>query len=310
MPQRSQPPITAAAYAGDFTGLLRRAQSEQRQKRLAWAMSFEQRRYTMVNAYQQYGTFRDAVANLDDTSAEGVKTKLRKLEAELRRKIECPICYEVMDPRISNKRHKGYVVYFNCGHAACTDCALKYKDRCENATCPLCRAPINGSLRDLQPPLPDADPQYCELSPTPRLLEEIAHDDDDAMTFQFPKAACYLCPNEFARGAVVKKHSSLTGKIVCVACADKPVPPCNRCARPCNHHDASGGTTLRNTVKTDDESPAAWSYTCGPCIRAQYEESGLKGLPSGATALLKKMGQKRDISGSTSSSSGCKRRRA
>ncbi len=147
------PLITAAAYAGNFGGLLKRAQSEQRQKRLAWALAFQHRRDAMISAHAQYGSYRDVVAYLGD-SADGVKTKLRKLEAELRKKIECPICYEVMDPRITNKRHKGYVVYFNCGHAACTECALTYRARCENATCPLCRAPIHGSLRGLQSPLP------------------------------------------------------------------------------------------------------------------------------------------------------------
>jgi hypothetical protein len=105
-----------------------------------------------------------------------------------------------MDPRISNKRHKGYVVYFNCGHAACTECALKCRARCENATCPLCRAAINGSLRDLQPPLADADPQLCELTPTPQLLEDLGQNDADAMTFPFPTGTCYLCPNEFKTG--------------------------------------------------------------------------------------------------------------
>ncbi len=151
--------------------------------------------------------------------------------------------------------------------------------------------------------MPDADPQLCELTPTPQLLEEIA--PDDAMTYSFPKGTCYLCPNEFKRGALVKKHSSLTSKVVCVACADKPVPSCSRCGKPCNHHDASGGTTLRNTLKADDGA-STWSYTCGPCLQAQCDENGSKGLPHGAAALLKKMGE----DNSASSSSAAKRRRS
>ena len=86
----------------------------------------------MIDAHVQYGSYRTAVADLGVSSAEGVKAKLRKLEADLRKKLECPICYDVMDPRISNKRHKGYVVYFNCGHAACAECALECRARCEN----------------------------------------------------------------------------------------------------------------------------------------------------------------------------------
>ena len=78
--------ITAAAYEGNFNGLLKRAQSEQRQKKLAWALAFQKRRDAMMNAHAQYGSYRGAVADLGDSSADGVKAKLRKLEADLRKK--------------------------------------------------------------------------------------------------------------------------------------------------------------------------------------------------------------------------------
>ena len=229
-----------------------------------------------------------------------------------------------MDPRIGNRRHEGYVVYFNCGHACCTECALELRNRNENVTCPLCRAAINGSLRELQQPLPDAEPQLCDLPPTydssQLVSREEEHSDADSTnysmnsTFPFPKGTCYLCPNEFRRGSVVTRHSSLTAKFVCCDCLAKPVPPCSLCANPCNHHDASGSTTLRNILKKDNGLCGAptWTYTCGPCIQAKSEENGGKCLPKGATSLLKKMEQERNVavsSGATSSNNCTKRRR-
>ena len=78
------PLITTAAHAGNVNALLKRAQSEQRQKKLAWAIAFQIRREAMINTHAQYTSYREA-ADIGD-SADGIKAKLRKLEADLRKK--------------------------------------------------------------------------------------------------------------------------------------------------------------------------------------------------------------------------------
>ncbi len=176
-----------------------------------------------------------------------------------------------MDPRITNKRHAKFVVYFNCGHASCTECALKWRERCtpNQSTCPLCRKNIESSLRGLELPLPDADPQYQVLTPTHGLLEAVTEElPNDCISFPFPKGACFICAAELKLGSIVKKHSVLTSRFVCAACAGKPVPNCRRCERPCNHHDPSGHTTLRNTAKE------GCTYLCAPCVELMYEANG------------------------------------
>ena len=59
--------ITAASYGGNFNGLLKRAQSEQRQKKLAWAIAFQTRREAMINTHAQYTSYREA-ADIGDSA--------------------------------------------------------------------------------------------------------------------------------------------------------------------------------------------------------------------------------------------------
>ena len=98
-----------------------------KQRNYAWAKYYEdvnQNHNSGVNHFQQVTTIVEK-----HEIPENIKTELIDLMKKLREKVECPVCYDVIEP--DNMK------LTNCGHKYCSSCYDKLIESTNK--CAICR---------------------------------------------------------------------------------------------------------------------------------------------------------------------------
>jgi len=101
-----------------------------KQTSFAWAKHYESQRDLITLISTEYHTIEKVVET--DVLPEFVKEELKGMMVELKKKIECPVCYEEISPED--------VGFTSCGHKYCSQCL----DRLKTSTkkCALCNRKI------------------------------------------------------------------------------------------------------------------------------------------------------------------------
>ena len=103
-----------------------------KQTAFAWHKYYEQMRRNLESErayYQRLNSMvQDRMVEQEEEEEKYIITQLKELMVELKKKIECPICYEDIDPE-----HLGIS---KCGHKFCQPCL----DRLKTSTkkCAIC----------------------------------------------------------------------------------------------------------------------------------------------------------------------------
>ena len=108
--------------------LQRKLNYSKKQTAYAWAKYYEEtasHHEQNVNNYQTNTTILTAV----DEMPQHIVVEIERMTAELKKQIECPICFEVIEV--------GGLKISGCGHKYCDGC-FKQIDKCE-----ICRRKIN-----------------------------------------------------------------------------------------------------------------------------------------------------------------------
>lgn len=93
-----------------------------KQKAFAWAKYYETVNERLEADHQNYRTF-NRVAE-DRTIPEHIKTEMKTMAEELKKKWECPVCLDMID----NKD----LEITNCGHFYCKGCLGSWKKTCKD----------------------------------------------------------------------------------------------------------------------------------------------------------------------------------
>jgi hypothetical protein len=96
-------------------------------RKFAWAKFFEAQRNALTTDIIHYHTLERVVEN---EIPEHLINELKEDMAKLQKKIECPICLEVITPED--------LAVSKCGHKYCKGCLETLKEQ-DNPKCALCR---------------------------------------------------------------------------------------------------------------------------------------------------------------------------
>ena len=266
--------------------LMARANDYRRRMKYAFACFFDEVRRSRTelaqirdDASQALGS---AAASGNGEALELTLKKFQQLVQELGRNCECPVCYEEVQAAEMNPQHKQFMKILHCGHILCGGCAFNMKQR-PSQTCPICRADIGSQLASAQAPMEDAVSQLRPKRDVAdlQIAQASVHEGASASTVREGtfvtryRGQCYLCDASWATGATVAKHRRVETKVVCVECAEKPMP-CTICAR-----DASDTDVLKNG------KAELKRFFCRPCVQQKHEAGDAKGIV-GATQFLKR----------------------
>lgn len=109
--------------------LSRQLAYQKKQTSYAWAKYYEAEREQQTSNIQQY---TQVVRVVEQDLPEFVKAEMTSMMEKLKKKIECPICLEVMEPST--------IGFANCGHKYCKECLDKLKTTTKK--CAVCRRKI------------------------------------------------------------------------------------------------------------------------------------------------------------------------
>ena len=104
-----------------------------REKKYAWAKYYQAENQEHHNNINTYHRLTPALTNLPPTTPQFVLDELKSLHIELRTKIECPICLDIIEPESMQ--------ITKCGHKYCKTCLDKLKETPEKK-CALCRTRV------------------------------------------------------------------------------------------------------------------------------------------------------------------------
>ena len=106
--------------------------TQKRRTAFAWAKYYEEMENTLANDTAQFYLNNRVVENHSDSFPEHIKKELEENLIALKRKIECPVCLEVIE--------QGQLDITNCGHKYCKTCLGKLKQTTKK--CALCRKKV------------------------------------------------------------------------------------------------------------------------------------------------------------------------
>jgi len=109
--------------------LKRKNDALERQKKFAWA-SFYKKVEEQLDAYSTIIQQAETLQQNQDIPKHLLNDYFDMAE-KLRKKIECPVCYDVVN--------KGNFSVPLCGHIFCRTCIEYYKSHNENPKCPICK---------------------------------------------------------------------------------------------------------------------------------------------------------------------------
>ncbi len=104
-----------------------------RQRRFAWGMYYRECSRSHDDDYATYNTIKNAAASTPEIPVHVLNEFKEMLEA-LRKKIECPVCLEVIE-------HSVDIEFTPCGHKYCGEC-LKRLEKCA-----ICRKPCSKAKK-------------------------------------------------------------------------------------------------------------------------------------------------------------------
>jgi len=102
-----------------------------RRVKYAWAKYFETIENEHNGNIQQYNLNQNIISSGVDDLPIHIVNEIEKLNIELKRKLDCPICMDIIQ--------EGKLKITGCGHKFCKDCY----DRIDE--CSICRRKINKS---------------------------------------------------------------------------------------------------------------------------------------------------------------------
>ena len=265
--------------------LLAKANFYRRNMKYAFACFFDEVR----RSHTEWGQVRAAsqavdaaaAAGSNDTLEETLK-KFQQLVQELGRQCKCPVYYEEVQAAEMNPEHKHFMKILYCGHILCGGCAHNIKQQ-PSQTCPICREDIRSQIASSMAPKEDAesklrpkrdaaDLQVGAQENAPEVNRGIRGDGTFVTRYN---GHCYLCDASWATGATVAKHRRIDTKVVCVDCAEKPMP-CAICEK-----DASETDVLKNG------KAELKRFFCRQCVQQKQDAGEAKGIV-GATQFLKR----------------------
>ena len=95
----------------------------------AWAKYYEEMGRSLVTDTSQYHLSVRVIENIPESLPTHIIKELEDNIAELKKKIECPICLEIIE--------RGSLDVSNCGHKYCKGCLSRLKETTKK--CAICR---------------------------------------------------------------------------------------------------------------------------------------------------------------------------
>lgn len=117
---------TIPYYAVTMNSLVERLK---KQKKYAWGKYFEAQNQNHNNLVDNYNMINQIVEHIPLP----IYMEYKEMFKELKKKIDCPICLETIDP--------GKLALTHCGHKYCETCFNKIKSK-PDAKCAMCRKPL------------------------------------------------------------------------------------------------------------------------------------------------------------------------
>jgi len=103
----------------------RKLQQKERQRKYAWAKFYEARTEEHVAMQALVEMYKNKTKEMP----EHIKNELKELYTEMKKKIECPICYHEPEPSDLD--------WTKCGHKYCKACLKRLKETSNK--CAICR---------------------------------------------------------------------------------------------------------------------------------------------------------------------------
>lgn len=117
-----------------------------KQKAYAWAKFYETTRDRLTDDHANYHRLNTMDSRSNCHIPEHIKTELKEMAKAIRKKWECPVCLDMIDPAPGAGEHPGTdktLEITNCGHYYCLQC-LKNIKRQPEPKCAVCRRKISA----------------------------------------------------------------------------------------------------------------------------------------------------------------------
>jgi hypothetical protein len=111
----------------EIASLKRKLSWTKKGKSFAWAKYFEEERHSNDEAIKYHDKLKSITEQAQDGIPTHIKTELIEMTAELKKKIECPICLEIIGTDEMD--------ITRCGHKYHKNCI----EQVSNNKCPTCR---------------------------------------------------------------------------------------------------------------------------------------------------------------------------